>query len=87
MALKRYSITTHTPDPFTHVVSEYKNTYIFDAAKITYIIYPDGMGPILNFDYLNRLNLKFDNATHATDWLNDNILVPAAICNYECAQS
>lgn len=79
MALKRYSITTG------HGVIT--TTYVFDAAKITYIMYPDSIGPILNFDYSNRLNLRFDNDSQAKDWLNDNILVPAAICNYECAQS
>jgi hypothetical protein len=75
MALKRYTIERS---------STYPTDYVFDASKVTYIIYPNSNSPTLNFDYLNRLELKFDNGSQAIDWINENVLVPAAICEYEC---
>ncbi len=74
MALKRYTITK----------ANSKTDYIFDANKITYIMNPDYLNPVLNFDYLNRLNLYFDNTSQAIDWINENILVPTSVCEYQC---
>ena len=90
MALKKYTITNRYTDFKTHAVGTSDTTYIFDADKITYIFHDAPLNSIMDnnrlsfyFDYQNKISLKFDNASHATDWVNENILVPAPVCNCE----
>jgi hypothetical protein len=42
------------------------------------------MNFILIFDNASKMALNFDNATHATDWVNENILVPALESDCGC---